>query len=197
MSEDWESKIQRERQWVERFAQTSNLALNPVPELLERLLGTMAENMELYGRRICPCREATGDPAEDRRITCPCTDHVAEIAEGGTCHCTLFGRPDLPMEGWQREIGRLMAEFSLERYLEPTVIDGRGLTCPGPVFLAKRELLAKDPEELTVLVDTPASVTHLTGLAARYGRRAAATTAAGGYRVQLSRLEKTAEEEEA
>lgn len=187
MSDVWEAKVARERAWAEDYATAKNLALNPVPELRDRLLATMVENVELYGRRICPCRESTGDPVEDRRISCPCEAHQEEIAAGGTCHCTLFGRSDLAPEEWQREMGRLMAEFSLDRTIAPHTIDGRGLSCPGPVFLAKRSLLEQDPEHLTVLVDSAVSVQNLTGLAARYGRQATAVLEGEVYRVELSK----------
>lgn len=196
MSDQWEAKVARERRWAEEYGRAGGLALNPVAELRERLLATMAENIELYGRRICPCRESTGNQAEDRKLTCPCADHQAEIAASGTCHCTLFGRPDLAPEEWQREISRLMAEFSLDRTVAPATIDGRGLTCPGPVFLAKRSLLEQDPDQLTVLVDSTVSVKNLTGLAARYGRKAHVVLAGEVYSVKLSRTEHDSEEVE-
>lgn len=55
-------------------------------ELLEALLF----NKERYGYMACPCRLALGDRENDRDIICPCTYSVEDIAEFGSCYCSLY-----------------------------------------------------------------------------------------------------------
>lgn len=78
---------------VRKYSQKSGYALNPNEEMLSMVLEGLAKNKERYGYAYCPCRVVTGDPAEDRKIICPCIYHKEEIAKEGFCHCRLYTRP--------------------------------------------------------------------------------------------------------
>jgi ferredoxin-thioredoxin reductase catalytic chain len=55
-------------------------------ELLEALL----QNKERYGYMSCPCRLASGDKEKDRDIMCPCVYREPDVAEYGSCYCSLY-----------------------------------------------------------------------------------------------------------
>lgn len=65
------------------------------------------------------------------------------------------------------------------------LIDARGLACPKPVILAKKELDAGETE-LTVLVDNAIAVQNLTRLAQANGRELAQKEIPGGFEVRLT-----------
>jgi ferredoxin-thioredoxin reductase catalytic subunit len=79
---------------VTRYARRSPYVLNPHPDVVEGVLMGLARNRLRYGRFYCPCREVTGDPAEDRINICPCRTHRQDIAQGGSCECGLFMSPE-------------------------------------------------------------------------------------------------------
>lgn len=55
-------------------------------ELLEALL----ENKNRYGYMACPCRLAGEDRESDRDIICPCVYREPDVAEFGSCYCSLY-----------------------------------------------------------------------------------------------------------
>jgi len=55
-------------------------------ELLEALL----QNKRRYGYMSCPCRLASGDKENDRDIICPCVYREPDVAEYGSCYCSLY-----------------------------------------------------------------------------------------------------------
>ena len=55
-------------------------------ELLEGLL----QNKSRYGYLGCPCRLLSGDRQNDRDIICPCVYSIPDIAEYGSCYCSLY-----------------------------------------------------------------------------------------------------------
>src|SRR5208337_1399795 len=59
---------------------------NRVSLLLEGLL----ENKSRYGYMCCPCRLAANDRDWDRDIICPCVYRVSDVAEYGSCYCSLY-----------------------------------------------------------------------------------------------------------
>jgi ferredoxin-thioredoxin reductase catalytic chain len=58
-------------------------------ELLEGLL----TNKERYGYMCCPCRLAANDREFDKDIICPCLYRDADVAEYGSCYCSLYVSP--------------------------------------------------------------------------------------------------------
>jgi ferredoxin-thioredoxin reductase catalytic subunit len=59
-------------------------------ELLDGLL----KNKERYGYMVCPCRLAAGARDKDADIICPCAYREADVAEYGTCYCSLYVSDD-------------------------------------------------------------------------------------------------------
>lgn len=55
-------------------------------QLLEGLL----KNRERYGYMCCPCRLSSNDREWDRDIICPCVYRVPDVAEYGSCYCSLY-----------------------------------------------------------------------------------------------------------
>ncbi len=55
-------------------------------QLLEGLLA----NKSRYGYMCCPCRLAANDREWDRDIICPCLYREPDIAEYGSCYCSLY-----------------------------------------------------------------------------------------------------------
>jgi len=55
-------------------------------ELLEALIA----NKERYGYMACPCRLASGDRENDKDIICPCVYRAPDVAEFGSCYCSLY-----------------------------------------------------------------------------------------------------------
>ncbi len=59
-------------------------------ELTTGLLEGLLTNMERYGYMCCPCRLGSGERANDSDITCPCDYREADVAEFGSCYCSLY-----------------------------------------------------------------------------------------------------------
>lgn len=55
-------------------------------ELLEGLL----VNRQRYGYMSCPCRLAANDREMDKDIMCPCVYREPDVAEYGSCYCSLY-----------------------------------------------------------------------------------------------------------
>jgi ferredoxin-thioredoxin reductase catalytic subunit len=54
------------------------------------LLEALLLNRERYGYMACPCRLAAQDREKDRDIICPCAYRAPDVAEYGTCYCSLY-----------------------------------------------------------------------------------------------------------
>ena len=59
-------------------------------ELLEALI----QNKERYGYMACPCRLASGNRENDKDIICPCVYRTPDVAEYGSCYCSLYVSED-------------------------------------------------------------------------------------------------------
>ncbi|GAB4483323.1 MAG: ferredoxin-thioredoxin reductase catalytic domain-containing protein [Thermodesulfovibrionales bacterium] len=57
-----------------------------VLELLDGLLVNKAR----YGYMSCPCRLADGVRERDQDIICPCVYRAPDVAEFGSCYCSLY-----------------------------------------------------------------------------------------------------------
>jgi ferredoxin-thioredoxin reductase catalytic subunit len=55
-------------------------------ELLEALI----VNKERYGYMCCPCRLSSNDRENDKDIICPCIYRAPDVAEYGSCYCSLY-----------------------------------------------------------------------------------------------------------
>jgi len=77
-----------------KYSQKSGYKINPDEKIVSMIIEGLAKNKLRYGYAYCPCRVVTGDPADDRKIICPCIYHRDEIARDGLCHCQLYTSPD-------------------------------------------------------------------------------------------------------
>jgi ferredoxin-thioredoxin reductase catalytic subunit len=73
-----------------RYAEAQGIELCADREYVLDILAGILMNEARYGYRACPCRLASGDPAKDRDIVCPCAYMKADVAEFGSCYCGLY-----------------------------------------------------------------------------------------------------------
>ena len=72
------------------------------------LLGGLLVNKARYGYMNCPCRLACGDLESDKDICCPCDYRDPDVAEFGSCYCSLY-----VSEEWNE--GKIPHEYVPER----------------------------------------------------------------------------------
>lgn len=82
----------RFRKGSEKYAQKSGYNLSPDPEVVDTIVTGLARNKLKHGRGYCPCFFVSGDPAQDKKLICPCEYHHEDIKKHGKCHCGLFVR---------------------------------------------------------------------------------------------------------
>jgi ferredoxin-thioredoxin reductase catalytic subunit len=58
------------------------------------LLRSLLINKDRYGYTACPCRLASGNREKDRDIICPCSYREPDMAEYGSCYCSLYVSED-------------------------------------------------------------------------------------------------------
>lgn len=78
------------REALELYERTAPVRFNPDASVVERIIDGLEARERKTGMRLCPCRLARGDPAEDQKIVCPCVYHLEEVERDGHCHCWLF-----------------------------------------------------------------------------------------------------------
>ena len=74
----------------EEYAKRKGFRLNPNYKVVDAVIEGLIMNEKKYGKRLCPCRRPTGDPEKDKRLECPCFEHIKDVREKGNCHCLLF-----------------------------------------------------------------------------------------------------------
>lgn len=89
-----EEHLRKARFMVTSYGQRGPYRTNPDPVALEGLIQALARQWDRLDHMFCPCRQLSGDFAEDRHKICPCIWHRAEIAADGHCRCGLFVSPD-------------------------------------------------------------------------------------------------------
>ena len=172
--------LRKQASWIAKHAARKGWSVNPRWMVATNLRLWLSDCEKMYGQRICPCFEPTGNAATDRRLLCPCPYADAEIEATGWCHCTLFGRGDLTQADYKRAEAGLMAEYrdvplrwvdgildTRGQHLDPL----RGLPVPDAMHQVKRALNGKGAP-LTVLVATEVEAAHLQRLAELRGLRA-------------------------
>jgi ferredoxin-thioredoxin reductase catalytic subunit/rubredoxin len=75
---------------MKKIASEEGYKFNPDKLELGYILQGMWDNEQRYGYPSCPCRLASGTLADDMDIICPCNYRDADIAEYGSCLCTLY-----------------------------------------------------------------------------------------------------------
>ncbi len=105
---------------AERDAKSGGMHLTSDEKLLQTLLEGLKTNEERYGYPSCPCRMATGDFETDRDIICPCDYRDPDVAEYGSCYCSLYvddeiheGRKEAHAIPERRPYEKLMASLGL------------------------------------------------------------------------------------
>lgn len=145
----YKERIKASDNWMQKFAKLKGLTVNPHKMYLTNIKIALAENEDIYGLRICPCFEATGDKNLDQKLVCPCVFVEQEIAEHGTCHCNLFGKKDLTDKEWGLQVARVMMEYNIPLLkVDETTIDTRNvpidekrfIEIPDPVHQLKQAL---------------------------------------------------------
>jgi len=89
------TSLEEVRRRAESDAKTYGYFLNPDSKLLKNILEGLNRNEERYGYPSCPCRFASGKLELDRDIICPCDYRDQDVAEYGSCYCTLYVRKDV------------------------------------------------------------------------------------------------------
>lgn len=144
----YRKKIKEADTWINKYANAKGLVVNPNRMYLTNLKIWLAENEDMYGQRICPCFEKTGDKVTDRNLICPCTYAEADIEEHGTCHCNLFGKSELTKDDWNKQEKRIMTEYRIPLKISGNTVDTRnvpidkkrGMDVPDPVHQFKQAL---------------------------------------------------------
>lgn len=72
------------------YAAANGFKVNPNTQIAENIVKALLLREETLGERYCPCRRATGNTEEDKKIICPCVYHKEEIEKDKHCHCNLF-----------------------------------------------------------------------------------------------------------
>ncbi len=67
------------------------------------------------------------------------------------------------------------------------MVDARGLLCPMPVVMVRKEVLANKPDTLDVLVDDPCAVENVTRFANSQGYEVAVTEDGPDFKLSLSK----------
>ena len=93
--------IEKTSKYVRMVAEHRNWILTPDEEFLDGLVEGLAINLERFGYRSCPCREAWEDKEKDKDIVCPCTYAEPDIKEYGHCYCGLYFSKDYLEKGGQ------------------------------------------------------------------------------------------------
>lgn len=67
------------------------------------------------------------------------------------------------------------------------MVDARGLLCPMPVVMVRKEVSEKHPEALEVLVDDPCAVENVTRFAGSQGYKVAVSEDGADWKLSLSK----------
>ena len=72
------------------FQEKKGYYFNEDMDLTMGLLEGLLTNKGRLGYFCCPCRLGSGDRTRDSDITCPCDYREADVAEFGSCYCSLY-----------------------------------------------------------------------------------------------------------
>jgi len=76
-------------------AERKGYRLNPSEKDAKELVRSLINARNNYGYMCCPCRLPARDIKIDSDIICPCVYRDPDIAEYGTCYCTLYVSPEV------------------------------------------------------------------------------------------------------
>lgn len=184
----YRDELKKQDRWIKKFAAKKDYSVNPHWMFYTNLRIWLIESEKLFGKRYCPCFEPSGDPEFDRKLICPCAFIDQEIAERGTCHCTLFGRKDLTSKDYKEAEAHLLEEYQGPLNLNGNTLDTRtapldplrGLPVPDPLHQTKRAIRTIGVMPLKVIVDREEFARHLEMFASRNGLKATTTSLEDG-----------------
>lgn len=171
----YRKEIKKHDKWIDKYISQKGFSKNPHWMFYTNLKIWLVESEQLFGKRICPCFEPSGDSELNRKLLCPCSFAEEEIKTRGTCHCVLFGKGDLSEDEYKKAEAHLMEEYRrIPLKLEGNILDTRGmikdkmrnLPVPDALHQTKRALGMLQAEELLVYVETEAETENLKKLAA-------------------------------
>lgn len=84
------SVYEMNHQRIKDIAEKHGLLLNPDEARIQSVVSRMAQNFEVVGEWICPCKQQHQPPEKGKDKTCPCPEWLDEIAQQGHCYCRLF-----------------------------------------------------------------------------------------------------------
>lgn len=162
-------EIKKHQNWMERYVTKQGYKLNPHRMYLTQLTIWLEENKRLYGRQICPCFEASGDPSLDTQLVCPCSFASEDIATHGTCHCGLFGRGDYTEADFKKAESRVMCEYRIPLKWQGNTLDTRGqeinplrgLPVPDAMHLFKQARNERPALDFEILTDREQSAKNI------------------------------------
>ncbi len=79
---------------LKKIQEPRGFFFNKDKKLVLELLEGLIANKERYGYMACPCRLASGDRDHDKDIICPCAYRAPDVAEFGSCYCSLYVSED-------------------------------------------------------------------------------------------------------
>jgi len=166
-------QIKKQSKWIKTYAQKKNYDVNPNLMINTNLKVWLSEMEGIYGKRICPCFDPSGDKSLDKAMICPCQFIEEEIDEYGTCHCALFGKKGLTEQDWKASGKRLMAEYRVPLNIKDAVLDTRGmpkdkrrgLLIPDASHQLKNALLQHNGDVLHMIVESEQETINLQQIA--------------------------------
>ncbi len=81
-------------QMLKKVNEPKGYYLNGDREKTFELLRGLLTNKDRYGYMACPCRLASGTRESDADIICPCVYRQPDVAEYGSCFCSLYVSAD-------------------------------------------------------------------------------------------------------
>lgn len=72
------------------IATATGVILNSDQQRVEKVVGLMANNYDLVGEWVCPCKQSVKPAQKGKDVECPCPEWLDEINKMGHCHCKLF-----------------------------------------------------------------------------------------------------------
>jgi ferredoxin-thioredoxin reductase catalytic chain len=85
-----QEEVDRAYAKYKKDAESGGYHFNSDVEFAKALINGLLVNEKRYGYQSCPCRLASGKPADDLDIICPCDYRDADVVEHGACYCALY-----------------------------------------------------------------------------------------------------------
>lgn len=169
----YKREIKKQTKWINRYAEKKNYTINPNKMISTNLKIWLSEMEGIYGKRLCPCFDPSGEKENDKAMMCPCVYIDDEIEEYGTCHCALFGKKELSEKEWKASGQRLMKEYRVPLNIDGNTLDTRGMPLdkrrgmpiPDASHQLKSALLKMKDKEINIILRTEQETYNLEKIA--------------------------------